>query len=270
MKIKINAVEFEIEAVPSALRSALLADPILQRGIWRDVWQWDAVERLGKPLTAMTEKRGVPLGNGITFFVPRIGAQGELMKNDGPSKKMAERVMKAVGAKTMVDLMNALNRIINLPQKSLPLDSFAPLDGVASYKIRMHVDYAIVHMVNAARNLSAYLLIPGQVAFHHEISAIPDQAAYDAALTATPGLGAIQPAFVVPPRTKANLGLRSLAIGRALTDLQDEVRALGGPDQASDAQKRRAAQLAAEWRVLRSAEVGQAQPPRAPAAVSRA
>jgi len=260
LKIKINAVEFDIEPVPAVMRQAILSDPILSRGVWREVWQWDAVAQQGKPLAAMTDKRAVPLGNGIAFFVPRIGAQGEMMKSEAPSKKMAERVMKATGAKTLLDLMNALNRIINLPQKELPLGSFAPLNPVASFKIGMYVDYNVVQMANAARNLSAYLLIPGQVAFQHHVTAIPDQVAYDAVLAATPGLATLQPAFVVPPRTKANLGLRSLAVGRALADLQDEIRAAGGPEAASDAQKRRAAQLATEWRVLRSTEAAEQQP----------
>lgn len=273
MKIKINAVEFDVEPVAAPLRQVLLADPVIMQGVWRPVWAWDAVTRTGKPLTQMTEKKGVPLGNGITFFVPRVGPEGQMVKNDGPSKKMAERVLKATGAATIAELMAALNRILHLPQKTIPLDAFRPLDPVASYRVRMHVDFAVVHLGNAARNLSAYLLIPGQCAFHHEVTAIPDQAAYDAALAATPGLAAIQPAFVVPPRTRANLGLRSLAIGRALGDLQDDVRAAGGPDAASDTQKRRAAQLAAEWRVLRTAEAAMnqagVQRPAAPAPAVR-
>ena len=262
MKIKINAVEFDIEPVAAALRQTILSDPVLSRGIWREVWQWDAVAQQGKPLAAMTERRAVPLGNGIAFFVPRIGPQGELIKNEGPSKKMAERVMKATGAKTLPELMNALNRILNLPQKELPLASFAALNPVASYKVGMYVDYNVVHMTNAARNLSAYLLIPGQVAFRHQVTAIPDQAAHDAVLAATPGLATVQPAFVVPARTKANLGLRTLAVGRALADLQDDIRTAGGPEKATEAQVRRATQLSTEWRVLRTADA--AQQPKAP------
>lgn len=160
-----------------------------------------------------------------------------------------------------------MNRIINLPQKARPLDSFAALDGVASYRIRLHVNFAVVHEVNARPvGLSAD---PGQVPLHHEFTAIPDQTACDAVMAADPGLSAIHPAFVVPPGTKVNLDLRSLAIGRALTDLRDEVRALGGPEQASDAQKRRAAQLAAGWRVLRTSEAS-VQAPRPTPAVNRA
>jgi hypothetical protein len=100
--------------------------------------------------------------------------------------------------------------------------------------------------------------VPGQCAFHHEVTAIPDQAAYDAALAETPALAAVQPAFVVPPRTKAALGLRTLALARAIGELQDEMRDGGGPEQASDAQKRRWAAMAAEWRLLRTVEAQQA------------
>lgn len=275
MKIKINAVEFEVEPVTAQVRQVLLTDPTMAQGVWRRVWAWDVLSQTGTALTGMTEKKGVPLGNGITFFVPRLGPQGQMLKNEGPSKKMAERVLKATGATTITELMAALNRILHMPQKTLPLDAFAPLDKVASYEVRMYVDFAAVHLVNTARNLSAYLLMPGQVAFVHEITAIPDQAAYDAVLAETPALAAIQPAFVVPPRTKANLGLRTLAVGSALSELQDDIRAAGGPDAASDAQKRRATHLAAEWRVLRSAEAmaaGQqpgARPRPAPAPVGR-
>jgi hypothetical protein len=259
MKIRINTIEFDVTAVPAGLRAAILADPIVLRGVWRDVWSWDAATGDGKALVPLVQGNGVPLGNGINFFVPRAGGAVN-GRNDGPSKKMAERVMAAVGAKSMQDLMAALNRIVHLPQKTLPLDMFAALNPVASYKLRMYVDFAVVQLSAASRNLSFFLLIPGQCAFHHEITAITDQAGYDALVTAKPELKSLMPAFVVPPRTKANAGLRTLAVGQAIGELQAAITAAGGPDKASDLHKARMAQLATEWRVLRSAQTDGSAP----------
>jgi hypothetical protein len=259
MKIKINTIDFEVTAVPAGLRAAILTDPIVVRGVWRDVWAWDAGAGEGKALTQMVQGNAVPLGNGINFFVPRAGGPVN-GRNEGPSRKMADRVLAAVGANSMNDLMTALNRIVHLPQKSLPLDMFAPLNPVASYKMRMYVDFAVLQLSHAGRNLSFYLLIPGQCAFHHEVTAITDQAGYDALIADKPQMKSLMPAFVVPPRTKANTGLRTLAVGQAITELQGAITAAGGPDKASDLQMARMAQLATEWRVLRSAEAANATP----------
>ena len=259
MKININKIEFEIEAVPAALRGLILSDPIIAQGIWRDVWSWDAPSQKGTALTRLTADRAAPLGNGIAFLVTRVWPDGTVRRADAPSKKMAERMMKVTGAKTMTDLMAALNRVIHLPQKTLPLEAFQPLNIVASYKVKMYVDYAVVTLNNPARNLQCYLLIPSQVAFHHEVTAIPDQAAYDAALAANPALSAIQPAFIVPPKTKANLGLRMMACAKAVEELQAEMRAAGGPEATSEAQRLRAGVLAAEWRLLQGTAQAQQQ-----------
>jgi hypothetical protein len=259
MKIKINAIDFDVTAVAPGLRAAILADPIVMRGIWRDVWAWDAAAGTGKALVPVVQGNGVPLGNGINFYVPRAGDKA-MVRNDGPSKKMAERVLAAVGAKSMQDLMAALNRIVHLPQKTLPLEVFAPLNPVASYKMRMYVDYAVLQLSAASRNLSFFLLLPGQCAFHHEVTAITDQAAYDALVAAQPQITSLMPAYVVPPRTKANIGLRTLAVGQSIGELQAAIKAAGGPDKADARLVARMQQLAAEWRVLRSTEAAQAAP----------
>jgi hypothetical protein len=228
MKITINKIDFEVSPVSPALREILLADKIIAQGVWRDVWAWDAVAGTGRMLTASVDEKAVPLGNGILFHVPKVGQENA--RADGPSAKMAEKLLKATGAKSMQDLMVAMNRILHLPQKTVPFEAFAPLNPVASYKIRMHVDFTALQLTNASRALTCFIMVPGACAFHHEVTAIPDQAAYDALLAEQPQLSAIQPAFVVPPRSRANLGLRTLAIGADLTALSAD--AAGAPGRA--------------------------------------
>jgi len=157
-----------------------------------------------------------------------------------------------VGARQILDVITAINRLVNLPYKSLPLDTFAPVNAAASYLLRMHVDYGIVQLRDAGRNLTAYLFLPGQVAFHHEITAITDAPAYEALIAATPALTAPQPAFVVPPRTEANLAIRRIALGRRLEDMRPVIERLAGPEGklADGPEARSFARLVSEWRAL--------------------
>ena len=249
MKLKLNQVEFDIQPVPGPLRAALLADPILQQGLSREVWRWDAVAKTGTPLVAMTPQKGVPLPNGISFFVPRPGNPTD--KSEGPSTKMANRVVEAVGAKSIADVMQAVNRIARLPQKTLPLKDFEKLAAVASYTMRVHVEYNVLHAVNAARNLGLYMFIPGQCSFTARIDAVPDQSAYDAALAENAQLERMQPGFIIPPATEANLNLRRMAIAQRITEIQADLGGLQPRDlEIGDPRRLVIARLSLEWQAL--------------------
>jgi hypothetical protein len=249
MKLKLNQVEFDVQPVPGALRDTLLADPILQQGVGRDVWRWDAVTKTGTPLVAMTPQKGVPLPNGVSFYVPKPGAEDQ--KAEGPSARMAKRVLEAVGAKSIMDVMQAVNRVARLPQKTLPLKEFEKLSAVASHTLRVHVDYNVLHAVNAARNLGLYMFIPGQCSFTATIDAIPDQSAYDAALAETAHLARLQPGFIIPPSTEANMMLRRMALAQRITEIQQGMAGMEPKDLPLDDPRRLViARLSLEWQAL--------------------
>lgn len=247
MRIKINQIDFDVTPVPVQLRAALLSDPIIGQAILRNVWEWDAVTQTGKPLTPLLNNRAAVLPNGLSFFVTKPGTDGKIVKNEAPSTAMATRFLKATGAKTLKDLMAALNRIVELPQKILPLETFQPLNATASYRLRMFTDFAVVQLQNSSRNLTAYLFLPAQVGFHADITAVPDQAAHDAAGI---DMNKLRPGFIVPTRTPASQGMRRAALARQFEELQAEMEGLGGPDKATDLHRLRAARLAAEWKVI--------------------
>jgi hypothetical protein len=249
MKLTLNKVEFDIQPVPGPVREALLADPILRQGVSREVWRWDAATRTGTPLVAITAQKGVPLPNGVSFFVARPGAPAQ--KADGPSAKMAERVLEAVGAKSITDVMKAINRIARLPQKTLPLKEFEALSAVASHTLRVHVDYAVLHAVNTARNLGFYLFVPGQCSFTARIDTVPDQAAYDKAAAENARLTRTQPGFIIPPGNEANLMLRRTALAQRITEIQQSLGGMNPADlPADDLRRLTLARLGLEWQAL--------------------
>lgn len=249
MKLKLNQVEFDVQPVPGSLRDTLLADPILQQGVARDVWRWDAVTKTGTSLVAMTPQKGVPLPNGVSFYVPKPGAADQ--KADGPSAKMASRVLEAVGAKSITDVMQAVNRIARLPQKTLPLKEFERLSAVASHTLRVHVEYSVLHATNAARNLGLYLFIPGQCSFTARIDTIPDQAAYEEATAANAALARLQPGFIIPPATEANMMLRRMALAQRITEVQQGLAGTEPKDLPVDDPRRLTiARLSLEWQAL--------------------
>jgi hypothetical protein len=250
MRISINRIDFEVAAVPAQTRMAVLSDPFLAQAIWRDVYRWDAAAGTGEVIARVAPNGAVPLPNGIAFFVPRVTATGQVAKAEGPSRKMAERFLQATGAKSIGDLLAALNRILHLPQKTIPLAPFAPLNPYLSYTLRMETEYAVVRLAHAGRNLSAFVLIPGQVGFRAIPGEVRDPAGWEAALAATPALAAIRPGFIVPPQTEANAGMRRLALARRMEELQAEVAAGGGNAAATPGQRGTAARLMAEWRLL--------------------
>jgi hypothetical protein len=250
MRIKINQIDFEVTPVPGPVRLALLSDPVLMQAILRDIWEWDAVAKSGKALTPLFENRAAVLPNGLTFFVPRTDAEGRLVKAEAPSTSMAKRFLKATGAKSLNELMGAMNRVVELNRKTVPFEEFRPLNATASYRIRMYTDFSAVKIENAARNLAAYILLPAQVGFHAELGVIPDTAAHEAAVAAGVDVNAMRPGFIVPARAPATLGMRRAALAKAFDELQAELVAQGGPETSTPIQKMRAARLATEWRAL--------------------
>jgi hypothetical protein len=249
MKLKLNTVDFDIQPVPDHLRRVLLADPILQQGVSREVWRWDAATQTGTPLVAMTPQKGIPLPNGVSFYVPKPGAVDQ--KADTPSAKMAKRVLEAVGAKSILDVMQAVNRIARLPQKTLPLKEFEKLSAVASHTLRIHLDYSVLHAVNAARNLSLYLFIPGQCSFTARIDTVPDQTTYDAAVEENAQLARMQPGFIIPPGTEANMMLRRMALAQRITEIQQGMGGMEPKDLPLDDLRRLTiARLSLEWQAL--------------------
>jgi hypothetical protein len=264
MKIKLNKIEFDVLPVPSALREALLADEIITQGVSRDVWRWDQAAQTGHYLVQVTQQKAVPLGNGLSFFVPKAGT-GVIERADSPTTKMGQRFLEAVGGKSVVEVMQALNKIVNLPQRRPAFTTFAPLNPVASYTIRQNVDFAVVQLANAARNLSAYLFVPGQVLYQHSVTEVADQAAYDAVMEANPKLVDAQPGFVLPPGSQANMMIRRLAMLQRLTDLQIGMAGQQPIDLPMDDPRRALiARLGIEWRVLAPPKPGTA--PAAPVA----
>lgn len=258
MRIKINQIDFDVTPVAAQLRTALLGDALISQAILRDVWSWDGETQKGMPLTNLVQNGVAVLPNGLSFFVPRVTSEGAVVKNEKPSTVMAKRFIEAVGAKELREVMNGINRIVALPQKALPLDAFAPLNALASYRLRMFTDYAVLQLSNAARNLTGYVYLPAQVGFHAEIVKIIDEAAFAAK---TVDLAQLRPGFIVPARTEAALGMRRAAVAKQFEELQAELDAAGGAEQASPLQKTRAVRLSQEWNVLA---------PKAPAAANQA
>lgn len=251
MKIKLNGIEFEVLAVPGPVRAALLSDPAMAPAVTRDVYAWNREEGTGKALVQTTAKGSVPLPNGIGFFVPRTGAAGENglpVKNEAASKKMGQRFVETVKAKSAMDIVKSLTSVVQQPQKSLPLKEFAPLNDKASYVIRMQVDFAVVQLRDASRNLGAYLMLPTLVAFapaFREGEAVED---------------APRPAWIVPAGTEANQAARRIAAAKRLEETQAVIKALpGGVEEASPLQRAAFARAVTEWKALMQ-PLGQSKP----------
>lgn len=242
MQIKLGAVAFDVKPVNEALRNALLAEEGAANATWRDVWSWDHTAGAGKPLAQLTQSAAVPLPNGVAFFVAKKGADGTISRNKGPSDKMVERVCTAIGAKSVAEIQKALHGVLKMPQKKLPHDVYADVGKVASYTLKMHTGFSIVELANAGRNLSFYLFVPGQVAFHHEVTA------HDGDLPEIKE----QPTFIIPSYSKANLNIRLLALTRRIEEQRDAAKALApaGESVEDDGKRRMIAATIAEWRAL--------------------
>lgn len=243
MKIKLNGIEMEVGPVPAALRTALLADPVIAQGVWRDVYSWDHTTGTGETLAATTQSGAVPLPNGLTFFVARVGSEDAVVKNEAASVRMGQRFLQTVKARSVTDVLRSITSIVQQPQKTLPLKEFSPLNPVASYRIRMHVEFGVVQLRDASRNLTGYLFLPGQVAFHHEVTAKSE--------AELPTLEVPQPAYIVPTGADANQMIRRIATAQRLQEMQAEIKALpGGVDDASPHLRLTFARAVAEWKLL--------------------
>ena len=247
MRIKINQIDFDVTPVPAQLRTALLGDSLIAQAILRDVWSWDAEKQKGLPMTNLVQNGVAVLPNGLSFFVPRVTTEGVVVKNEKPSTVMAKRFIEAVGAKDLREVMNGINRIVALPQQTIPLDAFNPLNAHATYRVRMFTDYAVLQLSNAARNLTGYLYLPAQVGFHAEIGKLTDEEAFKAKKI---DMAKLRPGFIVPARTEAALGMRRAAVAKQFEELQAELDAAGGAEEATPIQKARAVRLSQEWNVL--------------------
>ena len=246
MKLKLGQVEFDVAAVRGRVREVILADPIIAQVIWRDVYKWDHAGGTGEVLVQTAESGAVPLPNGMVFHVAKAGSGGTV-KSESGTKNMAARVLKGVGASSVTDILRALHGILHMPQKVLPLEVFAPLNGAASYLIRMHTEFNVVELRAPDRNMGFYLVIPGQVAFHHEITA-KDDAGYDA-LDLDPAK--MQPHFLIPAHSKPNQLIRGLALSKRVEELREALATKASAGSRGTPAEQRAFQMAvAELRLL--------------------
>ncbi len=261
MKIKLNGIEFDVAAVDGGLREAILGDPLIGRAIWRDVYAWDAAAQDGKFTGPVTQTGAIPLANGVSFYVAKGDGHG---KNESASKTSCDRFLKALGASTTIDVLKAMARLLGMPQKTLPKE-FDALKPVASFALKMHVEHSVLRLRNASRNLQAYLLVPGQIGFHHEITAITDQPGYDALVADKPELKTLTPLFLVPARSKPNREMRATALMAQTRELAAQVQGLP-VEQIPEALRMRIGRNQAELRMLaQAAEQARGGQPRAAA-----
>ena len=244
MQITLNKIAFDVKPVDGPLRAALLADPVVARGALRPVWSWDKEAGQGRYLAQTAANQALPLPTGVLIHVQKPGTNGTgPLKAEGPTAKMAERFLQAVGAKDFAQVVQALARVVGVPVKKVPLDQFAALNRETSYTILMATDMQILELANAGRNLSAYIFLPGIVSF---------------VATAEPTGGAIlpgspRPVFVIPPGTQAGQAMRRLAVAQRLTEMQADLGATK-PGELPEGDPRRAvlARLGAEWKALQA------------------
>ncbi|EYD74596.1 hypothetical protein Rumeso_03892 [Rubellimicrobium mesophilum DSM 19309] len=244
MQITLNKIAFDVKPVDGALRTALLADPVVARGVLRPVWSWSKDEGKGRYLAQTAANNAIPLPTGILIHVQKPGTNGAgPVKAEGPTAKMAERFLHAVGAKDFGPVVQALGRVVGVPVGRLPLDKFAVLNAQGSYTILMATELQIVELANAARNLSAYVFLPGVVSF-----AATAEATGGAILPDSPRLTA-----VIPPGTQAGQAMRRLALAQRLGEMQAELGETK-PADLPEGDPRRAvlARLGAEWKALQA------------------
>jgi len=244
MQITLNKIAFDVKPVDGTLRAALMADPAVARGALRAVWSWDKDAGQGRYIAQTAANQAVPLPTGVLIHVQKPGTNGAgPTKAEGPTAKMAERVLQAVGAKDFGQVVQALARVVGVPVKKVPLQQFATLNDQTSYTILMGTDMQVLELANASRNLSAYIFLPGIVSF---------------VATAEPTGGAIlpgspRPVFVIPPGTQAGQAMRRLAVAQRLSEMQAELGQTKPADLPGDDPRRAAlARLGAEWKALQA------------------
>ncbi|MBP1806581.1 hypothetical protein [Rubellimicrobium aerolatum] len=243
MQITLNKVPFEVVPVDGATQAALMAEPAIRQAGLRPVWAWSKAEGKGRFLVNPLPDGALTLPTGVSVYVPKAGVM-PLQRADGPTTKMGERFLAAVGAKNFGQVMQAVARITGVPKKTLPLKEFAELNDKADYTIVMHTDFSVLELANAARNLSAYVVLPGLVTFLHTTAEVVEGA---------PRPGAIRPGFVIPAGNQAALTMRRLAVARRLTEFQAELGGKAVADLPLDDPRRFAiAKLGIEWKVLQT------------------
>lgn len=251
MQIKLNKISFTVAEVSGQTRSALLTDRDVGAGVVRAVWSWDAETGEAAAMAGLKSDLQVP--NGLAFFVSRPGDGPKPVRNDGATEKMRDRFVEAVGAKSHADLVAAINRVLGIPQLKMPYEQFDKLKPVATYRLLSHADYAVAELREASRNLTAYLLIPGQVAFRAEITKVIDEAGLEALFAAEPELKTRIPAFILAARSKPALDIRRVALIRRVGEVQAMVKHFedaGRSDDELRMPRMELQRLAAEARVL--------------------
>jgi hypothetical protein len=226
VRISLNGVEFDVEPVAEMMRLALLSDPIIAPSLSRAIYRWDAAAQAGKFRTPVTQSGAAPLPNGMTFFIPKAGPGGMVVKNEDATRRMAARFLTAVGLDSVEDAIKTINTAVNLPQKTVPLGVFERLNPAASYDVIMQLSFDVVRLRSAAEDISAYLFLPGRVSFHHEVKAITNREMYDQLVAEHPQISDLQCSFVVPSRSKANAEVRKIALRKRLPDLQSALEKL--------------------------------------------
>ncbi|QQA42666.1 hypothetical protein [Pelagovum pacificum] len=250
-RLKIGAVEFEVHPVPEMTVTAVMRDPLFAKEADRDLWSWNGTE--GRMLAQATDKGAIPLPNALIFFVSKASSNGVLNRNEAATRNMASRFITATGADDINQVLAGVSRLVNLPHKTLPLESFAPLQEATSYVVRHHLDFSVVLLRNRTEDLAGYLCLPNRVLFHSEIRAIHDQDALDRIFEADPRLRTMQPTFFVPSRSDANRGVRRTALAQRISESRQALAALPQGPGGDVARKNLSAKLRvfqAEWDAL--------------------
>ncbi|ADO43708.1 hypothetical protein EIO_2631 [Ketogulonicigenium vulgare Y25] len=101
MKIKLNAVEFDVLAVPRALRTAIVQQPSIRPGTLREVYTHTRAEG-GKIVGPASPQSEALLPNGVSFFIPKPGVTPVEIA-EGPSPKcpnvLSRRLARATCAR---------------------------------------------------------------------------------------------------------------------------------------------------------------------------
>ncbi|WP_373356027.1 hypothetical protein [Pseudoroseicyclus sp. CXY001] len=251
MRLKLNKIDFDIAAVPGKTRTAVLQDPSAAPALASAVWEWNA--ETGEAIVAPGIEGNMRLPNGLIFFVAKSGGEGRPERNDGASKKMAERFTSALGAKSLGEVAGAINRVLGVGEVKLPVETYEALKAGCTFRLVAHIDFAVLQLRAGDRNLSAHLLIPGQIVFRPLVVKVTDQAAHDAALEANPGLDKKLQAAVLPPRTRAALDMRQMALTTRFKEAQElanKLEADGADDDAKRLPQMELQRLGAEAQVL--------------------
>ncbi|TNC74124.1 hypothetical protein [Rubellimicrobium roseum] len=243
MQITLNKIAFDVKPVGAPLRGALLADPAIKRAALRPVWSWDKAAQKGTYAVDPLPDQSLAMPMGVSVFVAKPGLNGVgPQKADGPTQKMGERILEAVGAKTFGQVMQAVARVTGVPRRKIPFEAFAPLNDKTDYTILLQSDFSVLELANAGRNLSAFVFLPGIVTFAH-VTREPVEGALHP--------GSVRPGYILPPGTQAAMTMRRMAVAKRLMEMQAELGDLKPADLAIDDPRRATvSRLGAEWKVL--------------------